>query len=360
MQMIKYWKKQMDKLKAKKLIVTGGAGFIGSALVRFLIKMGVGVVNIDKLTYCGHLSSLTSVENSPLYKFYQLDINDSKSIRDILIAEQPDGIIHLAAESHVDRSIDEPSIFMKTNILGTYTLLQESLNFWKKTKKTFRFHHVSTDEVFGSLGKEGYFDELSPYDPRSPYSASKASSDHLVRAWYHTYGLPISISNCSNNYGPYQSPEKLIPQMIIRAIQGKPLTVYGNGKNVRDWIFVDDHVRALFYIFEKANIGATYLVGGHQEKTNLEVVKAICKCLDKFLPKKGHSYLEQIEFVQDRPGHDFRYAINPRKLNQDLKWNVQLEFTQGIEMTVRWYLQHSNWWQDILSKQTILERQGVI
>lgn len=349
----------MQSSKTRKVMVTGGAGFIGSALVRYLIQQNIEVINVDKLTYAGHLSSLSLVNEHPLHHFYQIDINDAQSIRDILWTYQPDGMIHLAAESHVDRSIDDPGIFLRTNIFGTYTLLQESLNFWKKSKRDFRFHHVSTDEVFGSLNEKGYFNECSLYQPSSPYSASKASSDHLVRSWHHTYGLPISISNCSNNYGPFQLPEKLIPNMIIRAIQGKSLPIYGRGTNVRDWLFVEDHAKAIALIFQKSLVGETYLVGGKQERTNLDVVKAICQCLDRLRPLKDKSYLNQIEFVVDRPGHDFRYAIDASKLENHLQWHPSVDFLHGLESTVQWYLENLNWWKDILKNQKVLERQGV-
>jgi dTDP-glucose 4,6-dehydratase len=340
----------MNKLK---VLVTGGAGFIGSAVVRHLIKdIGVSVVNIDKLTYAGNLDSLKSVADHPNYKFEQADICDGEKMHAILAAHKPDKIMHLAAESHVDRSIDGPDEFIHTNINGTCIILEAALAYWQDLdesyKKSFRILCVSTDEVFGNLGAEGKFVETSPYQPNSPYAASKAAADHLARAWHKTYGLPLIISNCSNNYGPCQFPEKLIPLMVLSALKGKPLPVYGRGENVRDWIYVDDHARALWKILGAGRLGETYLVGGRAERTNLEVVTAICRCLDRLLndsPNTPHENL--ITYVKDRPGHDLRYAINDSKLRSELNWQPEENFESGLEKTVRWYLENESWWQRV-------------
>lgn len=348
-----------------RILVTGGAGFIGSALIRHLIgDTDHEVLNLDKLTYAGVLTSLASIENDPRYRFVQGDIGDAALVGKLLAEFQPDVIAHLAAESHVDRSIDGPGDFIQTNIVGTFALLQQALGYWQsledKRKAAFRFHHISTDEVFGSLGESGYFTETTPYDPRSPYSASKAASDHLVRAWGHTYGLPVLVTNCSNNYGPYHFPEKLIPLIIIRALAGEPLPVYGDGSNVRDWLFVEDHARALRTVFEKGDPGETYNVGGNAERRNIEVVQAICAALDELQPRfDGASYAQQITFVTDRPGHDHRYAIDASKIRSELGWGPQVSFEEGIAQTVRWYLDRHDWWQPILDKRYNTTRLGL-
>lgn len=336
---------------AGRILVTGGAGFIGSALVRHLISnTAYHVLNIDKLTYAGNLRSLESVSANPRYSFLQADICDESAIANALKAFRPTVVTHLAAESHVDRSIDGPAAFINTNINGTFCLLNETLDYWRsldpQARAKFRFHHISTDEVFGSLGQTGAFCETTAYDPRSPYSASKAASDHLVRAWHHTFGLPVLVTNCSNNYGPYHFPEKLIPLIIIKCLNGEPLPIYGKGTNVRDWLHVEDHVRALTCVFEKGEPGETYVVGGRSERTNIAVVKSICACLDKLAPRKdGKAYAEQIAFVQDRPGHDQRYAIDPSKIERELGWTPLQSFETGIESTVRWYLDNTSWWR---------------
>lgn len=348
-----------------RILVTGGAGFIGSALVRHLIgETGHEVLNLDKLTYAGVLSSLEPVGNSPRYRFVQGDICDGGLVGRLLAEFRPEVIAHLAAESHVDRSIDGPGAFIQTNIVGTYTMLAEALRHWQglegDAKAAFRFHHISTDEVFGSLGDEGLFTETTAYDPRSPYSASKAGSDHLVRAWGHTYGLPVLVTNCSNNYGPYHFPEKLIPLIIIRALGGETLPVYGDGSNVRDWLFVEDHARALRAVFERGVPGETYNVGGNAERTNIEVVRAICGALDRLAPRAdGRPYADQIGFVADRPGHDHRYAIDASKIKAELGWEPQVGFDQGIEHTVRWYLDNRDWWGDILAGRYDTGRLGL-
>jgi len=348
-----------------RILVTGGAGFIGSALVRHLIgETGHEVLNLDKLTYAGVLSSLDPVGNSPRYRFVRGDICDGPLVGRLLADYRPDVVAHLAAESHVDRSIDGPGAFVQTNLVGTYTMLAETLGYWRaldaERQAVFRFHHISTDEVFGSLGEEGYFTEATPYDPRSPYSASKAGSDHLVRAWGHTYGLPVLVTNCSNNYGPYHFPEKLIPLIIIRALAGEDLPVYGDGSNVRDWLFVEDHARALRAVFERGVPGETYNVGGDSERRNLEVVQAICAALDRFAPRAdGRPYAGQIRFVADRPGHDHRYAIDATKIKADLGWEPEVGFEEGIERTVRWYLDNRDWWGDILAGRYDTGRLGL-
>lgn len=348
-----------------RILVTGGAGFIGSALVRHLIENTEhDVLNYDKLTYAGTLTSLTSVASSPRYHFKQGDICDERAVTAAVDDFQPDVITHLAAESHVDRSIDGPGAFIQTNIVGTYTMLAAALAYWgnlvPERRERFRFHHISTDEVFGSLGETGYFTETTPYDPRSPYSASKAGSDHLVAAWGHTFGLPVLITNCSNNYGPYHFPEKLIPLMIVKALAGEPLPVYGNGTNVRDWLFVEDHVRALHHVFEKGLPGQTYNVGGNSERRNIDVVKTVCEILDRLQPREdGQSYMSQISYVKDRPGHDQRYAIDATKIGNDLGWKPVESFESGIEKTVLWYLNNRNWWGDILDRSQAAKRRGL-
>lgn len=342
----------------RRIIVTGGAGFIGSALIRFLIReTDCEVLNLDKLTYAGNLESLREIENSRRYHFVQMDIC-SPDVVDVFEQFQPDSIMHLAAESHVDRSIDEPLAFVKTNVLGTANLLNIATEYWRNSQKDFRFQHISTDEVFGSLGKDGFFSETTPYDPRSPYSASKASSDHMVRAWFHTFGLPTLVSNCSNNYGPYHFPEKLIPLIILNALDGKPLPIYGKGDNIRDWLYVDDHARALWLINRKGVPGETYNVGGHNERTNLEIVQTICHILDEEKPKVNGSYSEQITFVADRPGHDRRYAIDASKLCRELGWAPQENFDTGIRKTVDWYLNNEWWWRPIRENKYSGDRLG--
>lgn len=348
-----------------RILVTGGAGFIGSALVRHLIgDTEHEVLNFDKLTYAGTLTSLSSVASSPRYSFKQGDICDERAVATAIQDFQPDVITHLAAESHVDRSIDGPGAFIQTNVVGTYTMLTAALDYWRglegRRREQFRFHHISTDEVFGSLGETGYFTEKTPYDPRSPYSASKAGSDHLVSAWGHTYGLPVLITNCSNNYGPYHFPEKLIPLMIVKALAGEPLPVYGNGANVRDWLYVEDHVRALQSVFEQGVPGQTYNVGGNSERRNIDVVEAVCGVLDRLQPREdGHSYSQQITYVADRPGHDQRYAIDAAKIADALGWRPLESFESGIEKTVSWYLDNRNWWAEILDRTQAATRRGL-
>jgi dTDP-glucose 4,6-dehydratase len=354
----------MAEKNIPSLFITGGCGFIGSNLVRYCLDKGYRVINLDKLTYAGNLASLRDVENNPSYKFIQGDIADSSLTRNVLEKEHPTGVLNLAAESHVDRSIDAPDDFIQTNIVGTYKLLSTALDYWKNLdasqQEDFRFLHVSTDEVFGSLGPEGSFSEETSYSPRSPYSASKASSDHLVRAFYHTYGLPTVITNCSNNYGPYQFPEKLIPLMIITALEGKPLPVYGDGGNIRDWLYVQDHCEALLEVFEKGRPGETYNIGGHNEKTNLEVVHTLCDLLDSLRPKEdGTTYSDQITFVTDRPGHDRRYAIDAGKIQRELRWNPKETFETGLKKTVQWYLDNQWWVKEVTHGKYGLERLGL-
>ena len=348
-----------------RVFVTGGAGFIGSALIRHLIANSPHeVLNLDKLTYAGVLESLDEVAHDARYRFVRGDICDGPLVRSLLAEFQPDVIAHLAAESHVDRSIDGPADFIDTNIVGTFSMLEQALDYWRgldpERQKSFRFHHISTDEVFGSLGIEGHFTEETPYDPRSPYSASKAASDHLVRAWGHTFGLPVLVTNCSNNYGPYHFPEKLIPLVIIRALGGQELPVYGDGSNIRDWLFVEDHARALATVFEKGEPGETYNVGGNSERKNIEVVRAICAALDRRQPRAdGASYAEQIRFVPDRPGHDQRYAIDASKIRDELGWEPQVTFEEGIDRTVDWYLERRDWWEPILARRYDTGRLGL-
>ncbi len=354
-------------MELKTILVTGGAGFIGSAVIREIIKNTPhNVVNVDKLTYAGNLDSLNDVADNNRYHFEKIDICDAKELERIFSQYQPDAVMHLAAESHVDRSIDSPFAFINTNIIGTYTLLEAARHYWQnlseKSKKNFRFHHISTDEVYGDLdNKDILFTETTPYAPNSPYSASKASSDHLVRAWHRTYRLPTVVTNCSNNYGPYHFPEKLIPLMILNALKGKPLPVYGNGRQIRDWLFVEDHARALYLVLTEGKVGETYNIGGHNEKTNLEVVQTICKILEELVPNKPQNiknYIELITFVQDRPGHDQRYAIDASKINRDLGWRPQETFESGIRKTVEWYIKNQDWWQEILNGSYRLERLG--
>lgn len=348
-----------------RVLVTGGAGFIGSALIRHLMAQSDHhVLNFDKLTYAGVLESLTPVADNPRYEFVRGDICDAAEVGRALSRFRPQVVAHLAAESHVDRSIDGPTDFVQTNVVGTFTLLQQVLGYYQSlseaARSQFRFHHISTDEVFGSLGDDGRFSEKTPYDPRSPYSATKAAADHLVRAWGHTYGLPVLVTNCSNNYGPYHFPEKLIPLIIIRALAGETLPVYGDGSNVRDWLHVDDHARALRYVFERGIPGETYNVGGNAEQKNLDVVVAICGVLDVLSPRDdGRRYADQIRFVADRPGHDQRYAIDATKINQELGWAPEHDFSSGIASTVKWYLENRAWWQAIMARRHATARIGL-
>ena len=352
----------------KTILVTGGAGFIGSELVRYLLENTENtVVNVDKLTYSGNLQSLVSVASNEKYIFKQIDICDENELKKVLLENKPDIVMHLAAESHVDRSIEGPKEFIQTNIVGTFILLEQVKNYWQKLngskKNDFRFLHVSTDEVYGDLnGKEDFFLEDTAYDPSSPYSASKASSDHLVRAWFRTYQLPVLITNCSNNYGPYQFPEKLIPHIILNAIEGKKLPIYGDGKQTRDWLYVNDHVRALLTVALKGKVGATYNIGGNNEVKNIEVVEKICNILDILIPDKLNglsSYCELIEYVQDRPGHDVRYAIDNTKIKSQLGWEPKESFKSGMQKTVEWYLDNLPWLDNIQNGSYKLERIGV-
>ncbi|EHH3731519.1 TPA: dTDP-glucose 4,6-dehydratase [Vibrio parahaemolyticus] len=350
-----------------KILVTGGAGFIGSAVVRHIIRdTQDSVVNLDKLTYAGNLESLVDVADSDRYYFEQVDICDRTELDRVFSEHQPDMVMHLAAESHVDRSIDGPAAFIETNVMGTYHLLEAARQYWSSleeaNKSAFRFHHISTDEVYGDLeGTDDLFTETASYAPSSPYSASKASSDHLVRAWQRTYGLPTLVTNCSNNYGPYHFPEKLIPLMILNALDGKPLPVYGDGMQIRDWLFVEDHARALYKVVTEGEIGETYNIGGHNEKANIEVVKTICALLEELRPDKPagvESYESLITYVKDRPGHDVRYAIDATKIAQELNWTPEETFESGIRKTVEWYLNNPQWWQRVLDGSYSLERLG--
>ena len=346
-----------------RVLVTGGAGFIGSALVRYLVlERGYDILNVDALTYAGYLPSLTTVEGKSNYRFLHANICDRPAMQQAVAEFRPDRIMHLAAESHVDRSITGAADFIQTNVIGTFTLLEAARDYWSAlddaAKQAFRFHHVSTDEVYGSLGKEGLFTEETPYDPSSPYSASKASSDHLVMAWQRTYGLPVVVSNCSNNYGPYHFPEKLIPLTILNALAGERLPVYGKGENVRDWLYVEDHARALDLISERGRVGETYNVGGRNERRNIEVVRRICAVLDQLVPA-NRPREELIEFVTDRPGHDARYAIDATKLETELGWRAEEDFDSGIEKTVHWYLENEWWWRPLRDRYSG-ERLGLL
>jgi dTDP-glucose 4,6-dehydratase len=351
-------------VSAMRFLITGGAGFIGSNLVRFLVGQGHEVCNVDALTYAGNPGSLSDLACHPAYRFCKFDIASSAGLSDLFSKAAPDAVLHLAAESHVDRSIDGPGQFIQTNIVGTFHLLQAALGYYRSLDPVqasrFRFLHVSTDEVFGSLGETGFFSETTPYDPRSPYSSSKAASDHLVRAWHHTYGLPIQITNCSNNYGPYQFPEKLIPVVILKCIRQEPIPVYGKGQNIRDWLHVLDHCKAIETVVTRGQVGQTYAVGGNNEMQNIDLVKKLCGIMDTLKPRSNsRPYEELITYVTDRPGHDMRYAIDASKLKRELGWEPDSNHAKLLTETVAWYLNNASWWQDILSGSYQLERQGV-
>jgi len=345
------------------LFVTGGAGFIGSAVIRQAIATGQKIVNIDNLTYAANLDNLATASQSPNYIFEPVDICDMPALTELFKTYEPDAVMHLAAESHVDRSIDGPSAFIQTNIIGTFNLLAAAKDYWEELGKpdTFRFHHVSTDEVYGDLDRtDPAFTETTPYKPSSPYSASKASSDHLVRAWHHTYGLPILITNCSNNYGPYQFPEKLIPVVILKCLAGDPIPVYGKGDNIRDWLYVDDHADALLRVLAKGKTGETYNIGGNNERQNIDLVRTICKIMDGLRPRaNGSPHETLISFVNDRPGHDRRYAINAEKIKSELGWEPSISFDEGFEKTVRWYVENEDWWQPLLDRKKVGIRLGL-
>lgn len=345
-----------------KILVTGGAGFIGSAVLRLAIVRGHSVVNVDALTYAACLDNVSSVADHPNYAFEQVDIRDRARLDAVFAKHAPDAVMHLAAESHVDRSIDRPVDFIETNVNGTFNMLETARSYWQAQgkPKTFRFHHISTDEVFGSLPSDPFvqFTEDTSYDPRSPYSASKASSDHLVRAWHETYGLPVVLTNCSNNYGPYHFPEKLIPVVILNALAGKRLPIYGDGGNIRDWLFVEDHAEALLLVLEKGALGRSYNIGGENERTNLDLVKTLCGILDRLRPHDGGSYADLIIFVTDRSGHDARYAIDPSRIRNELGWRPSVTLEEGLEKTVQWYLDNENWWSPLLDRSGVGERLG--
>ena len=346
-----------------RFLVTGGAGFIGSAVVRLAVARGHAVINVDALTYAACLENVSEVSSNPNYYFVQANIRDRTALADIFSAYEPDLVIHLAAESHVDRSIDGPGDFIGSNIIGTFNMLEAAKTYWSERgcPKSFRFHHVSTDEVFGSLPSDPkvQFTEETPYDPRSPYAASKAASDHLVRAWHETYGLPVVLSNCSNNYGPYHFPEKLIPVVILNAIANKPLPIYGDGSNVRDWLYVEDHADALLLVASKGEAGRSYNIGGENERTNLQLVQTICAILDRLQPRASGSYNDLITFVTDRPGHDARYAIDPTRIRKELGWRPSVTVEEGLERTVRWYLDNEQWWKPLLAREGVGKRLGV-
>lgn len=343
-----------------KILVTGGAGFIGSAVVRLAVSRGHAVVNLDALTYAACLANIASVAGSPLYAFEQADIRDRAALDRVFAQHSPDAVMHLAAESHVDRSIDGPGDFIETNITGTYTLLEAARAWWvaRGRPAEFRFHHISTDEVFGALGPTGRFTEDTPYDPRSPYAASKAASDHLARAWHATFGLPVVLSNCSNNYGPFHFPEKLIPVLILNALAGRPLPIYGDGSNVRDWLFVEDHAEALLAVLAKGTPGRSYTIGSESEQTNLDLARTICAILDRKRPKVRGSYADQITFVANRPGHDARYAIDPSRIRTELGWRPSVTLDEGLERTVQWYLDNESWWQALQGRPGVGARLG--
>ena len=346
-----------------KIVVTGGAGFIGSALVRHLVGWtDHEVLVVDKLTYAGNLASLASVQDHARFRFSRTDICDRPAMADLFAGFDPDAVMHLAAESHVDRSIDAPADFVTTNVIGTYILLEAALAHWRKiaaATRNFRFHHISTDEVYGALTDKGRFTEATRYDPRSPYSATKAASDHLVRAWSHTFGLPVVLSNCSNNYGPHQTAEKLIPLTIIKCLAGEPIPVYGRGDNVRDWLFVDDHAAALRLVLEKGHSGETYNIGGDAERRNIDVVTAICDAMDRLAPRENGSHRALITFVADRPGHDFRYAMDFSKIHAELGWKPKHSFEEGLDSTVKWYLDNRAWWQPLVAAGDATHRRGL-
>jgi len=342
-----------------KILITGGAGFIGSAVVRLSVARGHDVINLDALTYAACLDNVASVADAPNYTFVKADIRDRSALDKVFADHAPEAVMHLAAESHVDRSIDGPGDFIETNITGTYNMLEAARHYWQAQghPEGFRFHHISTDEVFGSLGTEGKFTEETPYDPRSPYSASKAASDHLVRAWAETYGLPVVLTNCSNNYGPFHFPEKLVPVVILNALAGKPLPIYGNGKNVRDWLYVEDHADALLLVLEKGQLGRSYNIGGENERSNLELVHTLCSILDRVRPADA-PYADLIEFVADRPGHDARYAIDPTRIREELGWQPSVTVEEGLEKTVRWYLENEEWWRALQTRRGVGQRLG--
>ena len=346
-----------------KILVTGGAGFIGSALIRLAISRGHSVVNVDTLTYAACLENVASVADSPNYAFEQVDVRDGIRLETVFSAHSPDAVMHLAAESHVDRSIDGPKNFIETNVNGTFNMLEAARGYWLKKGQpaSFRFHHISTDEVFGSLPNDPavLFTENTPYDPRSPYSASKASSDHLVRAWYETYDLPILLTNCSNNYGPYHFPEKLIPIVILNALAGKPLPIYGDGGNIRDWLYVEDHADALLLVLEKGSVGRSYNIGGNNEMTNLKLVHSLCTILDRLQPRPSGCFADLITFVADRPGHDKRYAIDSTRIRNELGWRPSVTIDEGLEQTVCWYLDNEDWWRPLLNRCGVGQRLGV-
>ena len=341
-----------------RILITGGAGFIGSAVVRQAIRDGHEVINLDALTYAANLENVAMVADSNLYTFTQTDIRDAEAVNKVFAEYQPDAVMHLAAESHVDRSIDGARVFLETNVMGTLNMLEAARAYWTRNKQSdFRFHHISTDEVYGSLGNEGQFTEKTPYDPNSPYSASKAGSDHLVRAWHETYGLPVVVTNCSNNYGPYHFPEKLIPLVILKALAGEPIPVYGKGENVRDWLYVEDHADALLTVLQKGELGRTYNIGGENEARNIDIVQKICAILDELRPD-GAPHDRLIHFVADRPGHDLRYAIDPTRIRTELGWRPSVTLDEGLRKTVEWYLNNPDWWQALLERDGVGQRLG--